>query len=44
MFHGKLVATLDPADITPRLLGGYMTGATLDTAAADGLSGSGTDA
>lgn len=47
MFHGKLVATLDPAEVTPRLLGGYMTGATLDTAAADGHSGSvneGTDA
>lgn len=30
MFHGKLVAKLDPADITPRLLGSYMTGAALD--------------
>ncbi len=30
MFHGKLVATLDPADITPRLLGSYMTGAALE--------------
>ena len=29
MFHGKLVAQLDPADITPRLLGSYMTGAAL---------------
>lgn len=30
MFHGKLVAKLDPAEITPRLLGSYMTGAALD--------------
>ncbi|MFK8023289.1 MAG: ABC transporter ATP-binding protein [Ilumatobacter sp.] len=30
MFHGKLVATLDPAEITPRVLGAYMTGAQLD--------------
>ncbi len=30
MFHGKLVATLDPADVTPRVLGAYMTGAELD--------------
>ncbi len=30
MFHGKLVATLDPADVTPRVLGAYMTGAQLD--------------
>jgi len=30
MFHGELVATLDPAEITPRLLGSYMTGAALD--------------
>lgn len=30
MFHGKLVATLDPADVTPRVLGAYMTGASLD--------------
>ncbi|MFV1991294.1 MAG: ABC transporter ATP-binding protein [Acidimicrobiales bacterium] len=27
MFHGKLVATLDPGEVTPRLLGSYMTGA-----------------
>ncbi|MFV1989359.1 MAG: ABC transporter ATP-binding protein, partial [Acidimicrobiales bacterium] len=27
MFHGKLVATLDPAEVNPRLLGSYMTGA-----------------
>ena len=27
MFHGELVATLDPATITPRELGSYMTGA-----------------
>jgi simple sugar transport system ATP-binding protein len=30
MFHGKVVATLDPAEITPRVLGSYMTGAALD--------------
>ncbi len=37
MFHGKLVAKLDPADITPRLLGSYMTGAALqDTAGTQG--------
>ncbi len=33
MFHGKLVATLDPAEITPRLLGSYMTGAALESGA-----------
>lgn len=33
MFHGKLVATLDPADVTPRTLGAYMTGAVLDDVA-----------
>jgi ABC-type uncharacterized transport system ATPase subunit len=27
MFHGRLVATLDPSTITPRQLGSYMTGA-----------------
>lgn len=27
MFHGELVATLDPAQIDPRTLGSYMTGA-----------------
>jgi general nucleoside transport system ATP-binding protein len=27
MFHGELVATLDPSEVTPRLLGSYMTGA-----------------
>jgi len=27
MFHGELVAKLDPAEITPRTLGSYMTGA-----------------
>ncbi|MEZ5343797.1 MAG: ATP-binding cassette domain-containing protein [Acidimicrobiales bacterium] len=27
MFHGQLVATLDPAEVTPRELGKYMTGA-----------------
>jgi general nucleoside transport system ATP-binding protein len=30
MFHGRLVATLDPAEITPRILGSYMTGAALE--------------
>ena len=35
MFHGELVATLDPADVTPRLLGSYMTGVALDTAASE---------
>lgn len=30
MFHGRLVATLDPTEITPRLLGSYMTGAALE--------------
>ncbi len=27
MFHGKIVARLDPAEVTPRDLGSYMTGA-----------------
>jgi ABC-type uncharacterized transport system ATPase subunit len=27
MFHGRIVARLDPADVTPRDLGSYMTGA-----------------
>ncbi len=36
MFHGELVATLDPSEIDPRTLGGYMTGAALQsTSAAD---------
>jgi general nucleoside transport system ATP-binding protein len=30
MFRGRLVATLDPNDVTPRDLGAYMTGARLD--------------
>jgi ABC-type uncharacterized transport system ATPase subunit len=30
MFHGRLVARLDPATITPRDLGSYMTGAASD--------------
>ncbi len=30
MFHGKLVAKLDPSEVTPRTLGAYMTGARLD--------------
>ncbi len=29
MYHGRLVATLDPAEIDPRTLGSYMTGAAL---------------
>ena len=33
MFHGRLVATLDPASITPRDLGGYMTGTKKQTPA-----------
>lgn len=32
MFHGRLVATLDPAELTPRVLGAYMTGARLEEA------------
>ncbi len=32
MYHGKLVATLDPDQIDPRTLGSYMTGAALDDA------------
>ncbi len=32
MYHGRLVATLDPTEITPRILGGYMTGAALSHA------------
>lgn len=40
MFHGQLVAKLDPADITPRLLGSYMTGAALQDTADTPGSGS----
>ncbi|MEQ9163320.1 MAG: hypothetical protein RLN74_11455, partial [Ilumatobacter fluminis] len=36
MFHGKLVATLDPSEITPRTLGSYMTGAALQDGATTG--------
>lgn len=32
MFRGRLVATLDPAEVTPRDLGAYMTGARLEGA------------
>jgi simple sugar transport system ATP-binding protein len=32
MYHGRLVATLDPTEITPRILGSYMTGAALQHA------------
>jgi general nucleoside transport system ATP-binding protein len=35
MFHGRLVAILDPAEITPRTLGSYMTGAALEPAAGE---------
>ena len=34
MFHGKLVATLDPSEVDPRTLGSYMTGAALQDATA----------
>ncbi len=34
MYHGKLVATLDPSEIDPRTLGSYMTGAALSDASA----------
>ncbi|HWL42331.1 MAG TPA: ABC transporter ATP-binding protein [Ilumatobacter sp.] len=33
MFHGRLVATLDPSEVTPRALGSYMTGAALEESA-----------
>ena len=33
MFEGRIVARLDPADVTPRDLGAYMTGAREETAA-----------
>jgi simple sugar transport system ATP-binding protein len=29
MFHGMIVAQLDPSEVTPRDLGSYMTGATV---------------
>jgi simple sugar transport system ATP-binding protein len=32
MFHGRIVARLDPADVTPRDLGSYMTGAATEEA------------
>ncbi len=35
MFHGRLVATLDPAEIDARVLGSYMTGAALEGGADD---------
>ena len=38
MFRGRLVATLDPNDVTPRDLGAYMTGATLENASAEPLA------
>jgi simple sugar transport system ATP-binding protein len=33
MFHGRIVARLDPSDVTPRDLGSYMTGAARESAA-----------
>jgi simple sugar transport system ATP-binding protein len=36
MFHGRLVATLDPAKVDPRTLGSYMTGAALGEGATTG--------
>src|SRR5690606_23706095 len=44
MFHGRLVATLDPSQVTPRVLGSYMTGAALhgaDAPAGDAAPASG---
>jgi general nucleoside transport system ATP-binding protein len=35
MIRGKVVATLDPHDVTPRSLGSYMTGAALESGAAE---------
>ena len=34
MLRGALVATLDPADVTPEQLGGHMTGAASSAGAA----------
>ncbi|MEJ7800066.1 MAG: ABC transporter ATP-binding protein, partial [Ilumatobacter sp.] len=34
MFHGRIVARLDPSDVTPRVLGSYMTGAATAEASA----------
>ena len=34
MLRGRLVATLDPASVTPEQLGGYMTGARTEAGAA----------
>ena len=33
MFHGRIVAKLDPSEVTPRDLGSYMTGAAQESAA-----------
>ena len=33
MFRGRIAATLDPATVTPQVLGQYMTGASAGTAA-----------
>ncbi len=35
MLRGRIVATLDPADVTPRTLGAYMTGAQVDEQAGE---------
>jgi simple sugar transport system ATP-binding protein len=35
MYHGRLVATLDPAQVSPRTLGSYMTGAALERTAGE---------
>ena len=34
MLRGRIVATLDPAKVTPRDLGAYMTGAAVEAGAA----------
>ncbi len=39
MFHGRLVATLDPAEVNPRTLGSYMTGAASQAEHADQVGG-----
>ncbi len=44
MYHGRLVAELDPAEITPRILGSYMTGAALGNTANESASDEGNSA
>jgi ABC-type uncharacterized transport system ATPase subunit len=44
MYHGRLVATLDPTEITPRILGSYMTGAALAHTGDASATGEGADA